>query len=134
MKGNDLDTFAEQNVIVILEGVLATFTYSGRVRKKLRPAAEWEWQQIALRRMAQWHQNNVAVDIVTFESPEAADSAAEFLVQYHYDFGLIEHADFDLFCQSLYVWKPTMVVDTDPGRLNRYGQFGVGAVKGADFG
>ena len=134
MKDGDLDTFSEQSVVVILEGVLTDFAYSGRIRKKLLPADQWEWQQLPLRRMAQWHRANVTVDIVTFESQFAADEAAEFLNRYRYDFGIIDYANFELFCDSLIVRRPSAVFDTDPGRLNRYGQFGVGATKGADFG
>ena len=133
MKDGDLDTFAETSVIVVLEGVLAELTYSGRLRKRLRPANDWDWQQLALRRMVQWHRNNVNVDVVTFVSEFAADLAAEFLVKYGYDFGSIEYRNFDLFCDALIVRRPTGVYDSEPQRLNRYGQFGVGTVKGTDF-
>jgi hypothetical protein len=133
VKGNDLDTYAEQSVIVVLEGVLADLTYAGRVRKRLKPAAEWQWQQLALRRMVQWQRNNIVVDIVTFVSEFAAESAGEFLVDYGYEFGAIGFRQFDLFCDALIVQRPTGVYDSEPSRLNRYGQFGVGAVKGQDF-
>lgn len=133
MKGNDLDTYAETSVIVVLEGVLVDITHSGRIRKRIKPAAEWDWHQLALRRMVQWNRTNIVVDIVTFVSDSVADSAAEFLLKYGYDFGAIEHFDFDLFCEALIVRRPTGVYDSDPVRLNRYGQFGVGAIKGRDF-
>ncbi len=133
MKNGDLDTYAETSVVVVLEGVLADLTYSGRVRKKLRPAEQWNWHQLALRRMVQWHRNNIVVDVVTFVSDFAADEAGEFLVDYGYDFGAIEFRQFDLFCDALIVRRPTAVYDSDPLRLNRYGQFGVGTTKGQDF-
>jgi len=134
VKDGDLDTYAETSVIVVLEGVLAELTYSGRLRKRLKPAAEWNWEQLALRRMVQWHRNNINVDVITFVSDFAADSAAEFLLKYGYDFGSTEYRDFDLFCDALVVRRPTGVYDSEPQRLNRYGQFGVQVMYGLDFG
>jgi hypothetical protein len=134
VKDGDLATYTESNVIVVLEGVLADLTYSGRLRKRLKPAAEWQWEQLALRRMVQWHRGNVNVDVVTFVSDAAADTAAEFLVKYGYEFGLVEYRQFDLFCDALIVRRPTGVYDSEPSRLNRYGQFGVSVLRGTDFG
>lgn len=134
MKGNDLDVAYESLYIVVMEGVLCTPKSVGKLRKKLAPASEWEWYLTALKRLSYLSFNNVAVEVATFISQEAADSAAEFFLSYGIPVKEVMYYDFDLFTQTLVIRRDLRAIyDSDPYRYNRYGQLGVAVVLGEDF-
>ena len=122
-------------MVVVLEGVLATPKFKGRRRKRLLPAEEWDWEMTPIKKLIDYvTRGNVAVEVVTFISQEVCDEAAEFMNKYDIPAASVEFASFDMFARSL-VWRPEVeyVVDTDPMRINRYGQKGLAAVRGSEF-
>lgn len=116
--------------MVVLEGVLTTPTYTGKIRRKLAPADEWEWSKPPILSTVDWaSRHNVSIEVVTFMGREVADAAADWLERYSIPVSEVLSVDFDMFCRSLMwrLYEIDRVVDSDPDRLNRYGQMGYGA-------
>lgn len=134
MQNGDIATWTSTRIIVVLEGMLASPKVS-RVRKKLSPPDEWEWENLTLKKIVDYVVRlNVSIEIVTFISQDVADAAADFLTKYDVPVSSVDYADFDWFCRSL-TWRPEVehVVDSDPDRYVRYGQKGLAAQRGAEF-
>ena len=74
------------------------------------------------------------MDIVTFISPNLADEAAEFLDEAQIPYSSIRYQGFDSFTNTLrYKTHLRSIYDSDPNRLDHYGQVGIAVVKGEDF-
>ena len=134
MEGNDLSTYSEEMIIVILEGVLVAPKFVGKVRRKLAPADDWPWQILPLKRVTDMARLNVSVEIATFISQDVADAAADWLLKYDIPFSDVTYYDFNTFTQTLILRSNIRgVYDADPQRFMRYGQRGVACVYGEDF-
>jgi hypothetical protein len=140
MERGDIATWTSRRIIVVLEGVLTTPRYDevGLLRKKreLVPADEWMWEDLPLRYVVDYSSRlNVAVEVVTFMGPEVAELAAEWFNRYGVNVAESVSVDFDQFCRSL-LWRLNeveRVIDSEPSRLQHYGQLGYSAVKGSSF-
>ncbi len=133
LQGNDLSTYQEQKIIVVLEGVLTNVTTT-RIRGKINNPDMWVWNIMGIKSIVAKHRGNVTVDVVTFMGQEVADMAAEWFLFYDVPAGSMEAVDFDHFCSSL-VWRNDVhtVVDSDPDRLMKYGQKGYATPVGNTF-
>lgn len=140
MERGDISSWATKRIIVVLEGVLATPTSekTGVVRKKehLLPSDQWVWDDLPVRYVVDYGARlNVAVEVVTFLGQDVADAAADWFEKYGVQVAEVQALDFETFCQSL-VWRINeveRVIDTDWGRLQRYGQLGFRAERGGRF-
>lgn len=99
------------------------------------PVEDWHWHTLAVKSVVDNATRlNIAVEVVTFMGDEVADQAADFMAKYDMPVASVESAKFDWFCQSLQ-WRPDVsyVVDTEPERIQRYGQHGYVATRGGSF-
>jgi hypothetical protein len=140
----DLGVSIDPRLVIVLEGALAKVQFRDeRTRKGLRsktakvptPAADWVWSVPAIKTINDLAgRRGIPCEVVTFLSQEVADLAAEYLNRYEVRVLSCEYADFDLFTSSL-SWRPEVssVVDTDPERMQKYGQRGYGVTWGAVF-
>ena len=140
MERGDISSWASTRIIVVLEGVLATPKYdeSGVLRKKkeLADPDHWVWEELPMRYVVDYGRRlNVAVEVVTFMGEEVAEAAADWMNRYGVEVAECIAVDFDLFCRSL-LWRINeveRVIDSDPNRIQRYGQLGYGTVRGERF-
>lgn len=141
MEHGDISSWASTRIIVVLEGVLATpsygVRYGGMGRKKiLNPADEWEWEELPIRYVVDYGRRlNVAVEVVTFMGEEVAEAAADWFNRYGIDVAEVLAVDFDTFTRSL-LWRINdvqRVIDSDFGRIQRYGQLGYATQRGERF-
>ena len=77
---------------------------------------------------------NTAQDLVTFVSQDFCDQAAEFLDDTGLQYDEITYRPLKSFTDTLR-YKPDIqaVYDSDPARLDRYGQLGHAVVPGEDI-
>lgn len=144
MEGGDLGTWVDHSQIVVLEAVLAQIPppetvksgILGRTKETVwAPADQWGWSRLAMKVINdKAYRLSLPIAVVTFLSPEVADSAAEWLDKYAVSVSETSYMDFDLFCESL-TWRPNIhsVIDTDPERLQRYGIRAYQAAWGQEF-
>ena len=135
MQGGDLATWDQPHTIVVLEGVLCSPSWKGRVRSRLTDPETWGWSLVALRSLQRYTLGNVPIDVITFTDQEVADYAAAWLSKYDIVVSSVEHVEIDPFCRSV-AWRLNQVqsiVDSDPDRLARYGQKGYQTVHGGEF-
>jgi len=72
--------------------------------------------------------------VVTFISQEVADLAADWFDKYHVEVSTTTYVDFGMFCQSLqWTTEIDRVIDSDPHRLQKYGQRGYATTNGGTF-
>ena len=142
MQNGDLEEFNPQRLIVVLEGILALVVdekaMSGVFRKRERTTAyHINWYETPLKRLAvmQDQYPDYRVEIVTFKSQKLADIAAEFMSDAGIPYSAIEYREWGEFMTLLKFQRDiTAIYDTEPERLHFYGQLGIAAVRGADFG
>jgi hypothetical protein len=140
MERGDISSWTTTRIIVVLEGVLATPAYESsgvvRRRRELLDPDEWVWEDLPLRYVVDYARRlNVAVEIVTFMGQEVADAAADWFSRYGVEIAEVLAVDFAAFCRSL-LWRLTdvqRVIDTDPDRIQNYGQLGYVALRGERF-
>jgi hypothetical protein len=135
MEGGDLGAWEGQALVVVLEGVLCTPSWEGRLRRHLIDSEQWGWQIVGVRTIQRYAFNSVPVEVVTFLSPEVADHAAAWFNRYDVEVASVEPVEFNAFARSL-AWRigrVMKVVDSVPDRLARYGQLGFQAQLGGEF-
>ena len=138
MEKGDLELWTRPRYVVVIEGVLCRVepVTEQRWRRSKVTGYNISWYDVPLKRLLflkdRWP--DTAQHLITFISPEFMDQAADFLdaagMQYdeiHYD----KLANFS----SLLRYKPDIqaVYDSDPARLDGYGQLGRAVVPGEDF-
>lgn len=142
MQHGDLAVSSRPSYVVVLEGVLAEVTPITRPRR-LRGdqivGYNLHWLDIPLRRMATLKRRfpEFSVDIITFLNEDVAEDAAAFLTGARIPFdSMASTSRFDTWV-SLLPFRVDeglqAVYDSDPERLERYGQLGRAVVKGGDW-
>lgn len=139
MQDGDLASYNRPRTVIVIEGVLAQVT---PITEKRRFRADRErgyhinWYDVPLKRCAYMKQHwpETAQDFVTFISEQFLDTALAFLSETHIPFDMAAFIPFNSFTQTLrYQDDVIRVFDSDPDRLDRYGQKGVAVVPGNDF-
>lgn len=139
MQNGDLSASAVARMVAVLEGVLIDVDEvhaKGRFGKD-KVTTDWHWLDLPLKNLVSIKRRfpEAAVDIVTFLGDEAAERANGFLNRYGLDdFNEVYAADFKDWCWAL-PFRPDIVTvyDSDPDRLDHYGQRGYAVVKGSTF-
>jgi hypothetical protein len=141
MQHGDLETWSRTRILLILEGVLATITpiteKTHRWGSSVKTVGyDLEWHDVPLKRMITMAgQFDVAFDIVTFYDQTVADHAADYLQTIPIPYDTIESANFKQFCSKLrFRVDVSQIIDSDPQRLQHYGQLGRQVLTGGDFG
>lgn len=135
MEKGDLATWETRRIIVVLEGVLTTPTWSGRIRRRLDTAEDWGWQTLALKQVVTYCHGNVSVEVVTFLGEQVAEAAEDWLRRYDVPVSDVYAVTFEEFSHSL-MWRLNdveRVADSVPDRLQRYGQLGYATALGGRF-
>lgn len=139
MEHGDLATSVRPRTVVVLEGVLATVTPIERARRMRRSEITGHnihWYDLALKRCVtnkrRWP--DYALDVVTFLDQQVCDDAADFLLRINFPLDHIAFEPFAAFVATLpYQGDVQAVFDSDPQRLDRYGQLGKAVTRGEDF-
>lgn len=140
MQNGDLGVHLREELVVILEGVLATVTVTEEERKwgrKRKPVAfHINWHELPLKRLVtigkRWP--DYEVSIITFIDQALADEAAEFLDEAQIPYDSIRYQAFGAFTNTLrYRTRTRSIYDSDTHRLDQYGQLGTAVVKGEDW-
>lgn len=144
MQGGDLAKWGEEGrTLVVLESVLVAIRYEepglllswARKSPVPKPPEDWAWSDLAIKSLLKWQSNeNLHVEVVTFESQAIAEAAADFLNRVDVPVAQVVHQDFKTFTRSL-PWRSDVlrVIDTVPDRLALYGQIGYQVVPGREF-
>ena len=139
MQHGDLETWTGHRILVILEGVLATVTpivETHRWRSDKVTGYDLTLHETPLKRIVSTkiRYPDVAFDIVTFEPQEVADMAAEALSDIPIPYDSIEATTYRQFCSRLkFRTDISQIIDSDPRRLDGYGQLGKQVTMGGDF-
>lgn len=135
MENGDLTLVSRPTIVVVLEGVLATVeaTTTGVLRK--HTAYDVTWLPLPLKRLATTLRRfDVDCDVVTFTSQAVCDDAADFFNDIGLHVSSVRYLPFERWVRTLpYVADVQQVLDSDPERLNRYGQLGRAVIMGEDF-
>lgn len=140
MQHGDLETWTGHRIVVILEGVLATVVpimeKSMWGRRMTVTGYDLQWHDVPLKRMITMHgQFDVAFDIVTFiHDAGVIDEAADYLTSIPIPYDTIQSAEYRAFCNKLrFRTDIQQIIDSDPERLQNYGQLGRQVLVGGDF-
>jgi hypothetical protein len=94
------------------------------------------WHEVPLKRcidMKNRYPDN-AMELVTFISEEFLEDAANFLNEARVPFDSMSYVPLERFLQTLRFQSDLLAIyDSDPGRLDRYGQKGHQVQRGHDF-
>ena len=140
MENGDLGTWESKRILLVLEDTCCYIKYRYRHRHRPRSMApmdpdDWDWALITIKTIQRYAYNSVPVEIVTFVSQEVADLAAQWLQRYDVEVANVTYYDFKIFARSL-TWRRNSIqeiIDTDPERLVRYGQYGRQILFGQEF-
>jgi hypothetical protein len=140
MQHGDLAVSTRPHYVVVLEGVLCDIediTVERRFRSPKVVGTNLVWLDLPMRRLATMRRRfpEVGVEIVTFTSEDIADFAAGYLDRAGIDLcDDLVYVSFDTWV-TLLPWKDGLqtIYDSDPGRLDRYGQLGRAVTRGEDF-
>ena len=135
MEHGDLTVVNRPTIVVVLEGVLAAVTpiTTGRLAWKTTTHTI-DWLNVPLKRLATMTRAfDVDVDVITFTTQEVADEAAEFFNDIGLHISTVGYQAFDRWTQTLPFQVVQQVIDSDPDRLDRYGQLGRSVTMGMDF-
>ena len=140
MQNGDLAEFTREQLVVILEGVLCQVTVTQDATRKLRrprPVAfHIHWHEIPLKRLVSMGERwpDYEVQIITFIDQRLADEAAEFLDEADIPYDSIRYQGFGTFTNMIR-YRPHLraVYDSDPERLDHYGQLGTAVIRGEDW-
>jgi hypothetical protein len=141
MQQGDLGEFHQERLIVVLEGVLALVVnekhLTGRFRKREQVTGyHIIWHEVPLKRLVMMAERypQFSIEILSFRSQKLIDMAAEFLDDAHIPYSLVRYQGYDQFVSMLrYQRDIRAIYDSDPDRLDDYGQLGVAVVRGNDF-
>lgn len=139
MEKGDLALWTRPRYVVVIEGVLCRVepvVKSRRFRSDVTTGFNVQWYDVPLKRLLymkdRWPDN--AQDLVTFISQEFCDQAADFLDEAQIQYDAIRYREFHQFTSTLR-YQPDIqtVYDSDPARLDHFGQLGHGVVPGEDI-
>lgn len=137
MQGGDLATSVQPRWVVVLEGVLALVVQE-HTRKWFKTTSTYHilWHEVPLKRLIvmknRWPDNHL--QIVSFLGEGVIEQAAGYLDDIQVPYDSLSYFRIENFCDML-KFNPDIraVYDSDPENLYRYGQLGVGVVRGNDF-
>jgi hypothetical protein len=140
MQDGDLELWTRPRYVVVIEGVLCRVEPVVRhhrwPRKPEVTGYNASWYDVPLKRLLYMKDRwpDTAQELVTFLSQEFCDQAAEFLDDMGMQYDEIRYRPFSDFASTLR-YKPDIqaVYDSDPARLDRYGQMGHAVVPGEDL-
>jgi hypothetical protein len=141
MERGDLATSTRPSYAVVLEGVLADvtpITRTRRFRSEETTGYNLHWLDIPLRRLATVKRRypQLQIDLLTFISEDVADDAAQFLDGAAIPYDSLSYWRFEQWVSVLPYQEEgslTAVYDSDPDRLDQYGQLGRAVIKGQDW-
>jgi hypothetical protein len=141
MERGDLAVSVRQHYVVVLEGVLAMVTDITDERPRWRggnrvTGHNLHWLDIPMRRLATMRRQypDVGAEVVTFIDAQVADEAAIFLDAASVPVDSLSYEPFDRWVSLLpYQEGLQAVFDSNPLRLDRYGQIGRQVTMGKDF-
>jgi hypothetical protein len=137
----DLAESDRESLILVLEGVLANVTTvtehtSGFLRRRTTTSYHINWYEVPLKRLIVTKERypHYEINIVTFQGQPVADQAAEYLNSISLAYDEIRAWHYNKFCGTLpFIRQLRAVYDSDPERLQGYGQYGVAVVAGHDW-
>lgn len=139
MQNGDLELWTRPRYVVVIEGVLChvePVTRQRRLRRDEITGYNAQWYDVPLKRLLYMKDRwpNTAQDLITFISQEFCDQAADFLEEAGLQYDDIRYRQFRDFTGTLR-YKPDIqsVYDSDPARLDQYGQLGHAVVPGEDI-
>lgn len=139
MEHGDLAVSVRPHYVIVLEGVLADvrdITATTRLRRTKVVGMNVVFHDIALRRFVtlQRQYPDVGAEIVTFISQAVADFVADYFAQAGIAYDSLSYQPFQSWV-SLLPFRDGLqaVYDSDPDRLDQYGQMGKQVLKGEDF-
>jgi hypothetical protein len=139
MQRGDLELWTRPRYVVVVEGVLCRVdpvVTERRFRGSKVTGYNASWYDVPLKRMLYMKDRwpDTAQDLVTFVSQDFADQAAEFLDEVGLQYDEIRYRSFSEFATLLrYQRDVQRVYDSDPTRLDQYGQLGHAVVPGEDI-
>lgn len=140
MQDGDLELWTRPRYVVVIEGVLCRVEPVERQHRWPRRSEvtgyNVQWYDVPLKRLLYMKDRwpNTAQDLITFQSQKFCDQAAEFLEEAGLQYDDISYRSFDTFVTTLrYKSDIQTVYDSDPARLDRYGQLGHAVVPGEDI-
>jgi hypothetical protein len=139
MEHGDLAVSVRPHYVIVLEGVLATvedITSERRFRPDKVVGINVSWHDLALRRFVtlQRQYPDVGAEVITFTRQSVADFVGDYFAQASIPYSSLSYQPFDTWV-SLLPFRDGLqaVYDSDPDRLDRYGQIGKQVLKGEDF-
>jgi len=134
----DLAVSDREKLFLVLEGVLANVHIAHHPRRFRRSydVNHVHWYEIPLKRMIVTKERypQYELNVITFLGDELAEQAAAYLDIAGAPYDEIKAWEFDTFCTVLPVLRRVRAVyDSDPERLDHYGQAGVAVVAGNDW-
>ena len=140
MERGDLELWTRPRYVVVIEGVLCRVEPVVRMHRWPRrdevTGYNASWYDVPLKRLLfmkdRWP--GTAQELVTFVSQEFCDQASEFLEDAGLQHDEIRYRPIEAFIATLrYQRDIQSVYDSDPSRLDRYGQLGHAVVPGEDI-
>lgn len=138
MEHGDLETGSRETIYVVIEGVLveASVNTQHRLLRSSITTQHLTWLEVPLKRLivTKGRYPHYEISLITFLDQDVADQAAWYLGLIGQPFDEVSAWDLNTFCSILpYQQYVRAVYDSDPERLDRYGQVGVSVVKGEDW-
>ena len=141
MEQGDLAVSIRPSYTIVLEGVLAEvipITRNRRFRGEQTTGYNLHWLDIPLRRLATLKRRfpQIIVDLVTYIDQDVADDAAQFLNGANIPYDSISYMRLPTLIAILPFQDEAglqAVYDSDPDRLDQYGQLGRAVIKGEDW-
>ena len=138
MQNGDLEAHVRDRILVVIEGVLC-LPIQEQTRKWGRQrtvAYHINWYEVPLKRLIVVNERNpdLDVELISFMSQDFVDRAAEYLDMAEVPYSSIKYWDFNAFAGVLkFQRRLRAIYDSDPERLQRYGQVGIQVQPGSDF-
>lgn len=139
MQHGDLDEWTRPRYLIVIEGVFCSatpITHKRRFRAEQTTGYHINWYEVPLKRamFMKDHYPNNAMDLITFISEEFLDDALHFLIEARIPYDSAEYMTMQRFTSTLRFQQELMTIyDSDPGRLDQFGQKGHQVTRGMDF-
>lgn len=141
MQGGDLEAAVTERLVIIIEGVLCNVRVIEGEKSRWRkapPIAGYHinWYEVPLKRTVFIKERfpQFQIEAVTFISQEFLDEASSFMSDARIPIDSADYIAFDRFVYGLRFQDAVRAIyDSDPARLDRYGQLGVQVQPGMDF-
>lgn len=139
MQDGDLQEWNRPRYVIVIEGVLCDvqpITEKKRLRSEKVTGYHINWHEVPLKRavfMKERFPGN-AMDLLTFIGEEFVDTAAEFLNDARIPYDTVSYQPWERFTSTLRFQHDLLAIyDSDPGRLDQYGQKGTAVQRGMDY-